>query len=577
MIIKIGKGKKIANLRKKLLKSDCLSKDQMQIVFKNSRKNRGFLSDLILSEVSIDKEDRALEMLSEYHDLPVILLRNKKIPFQTLSTIPKEIASNLKVVVFQKTKHSLYVATTCPENKAIFDFFSKRTDLRIKLFITTNKDIEEGIKRYALYSRMSLPEYEEANSEKTQNELKDVIPVRKKLNDILEKSIAAEASDIHIEPNHDKITVRFRIDGILQKTQELPKSLLPAVAARVKLMANLKIDEHMVPQDGRFHFQYNDRQVAFRVSIIPTLNGPKIAMRVLEMNKKSFSLQKLGFNKIHLQTVKDNLNLADGMILATGPTGSGKTTSLYTLLQMINKDGINISTIEDPIEYGIDNVNQMQIREDFGLSFAEGLRSLLRQDPDVIMVGEIRDDKTAKIAAGSAMTGHLVLSTLHTNNALLASQRLIEMGLQPYLVSSVLRMVVGQRLVRKACPKCSIKSRSNDKVLESFENDLNINKTIEKLYRLGLIQSKDIESFDIVKTKGCRHCHKSGYQGRMGIYEVFELDDEVRRLVAKDVNESTLREHMEAKNYVTMSEDGILKALTGQTTFEEVLRVTKAH
>jgi type II secretory ATPase GspE/PulE/Tfp pilus assembly ATPase PilB-like protein len=413
-----------------------------------------------------------------------------------------------------------------------------------------------------------------ADQQEAEKMAKDV-SVIKLVNDIIEKALLSGASDVHIEPTRNRVVVRYRVDGLLRKVNSLPKVLLPSVVARIKILTNLKIDEHMVPQDGRFRFKYQEREVALRVSIIPTLNGPKAVMRLLDSSKQLLNLSKLGLNAVHMDIMKKEIESPQGMILVTGPTGSGKTTTLYTLLDILNREDVNICTIEDPIEYDLGNVSQMQVNSRVGLTFAQGLRSLMRQDPNIIMVGEIRDYETAEIVMNAAMTGHLVLSTLHTNSAFLAPQRLMEMGVAPYMVSSVSNLIIGQRLVRRLCPDCRVRLRLNEKALDEYESKLDIKRSITKLKKLGLIpEGQNLSDLTMYRPKGCRKCNHSGYKGRIGIYEVIPFDDKLSELVLAKGSESAIRQLMEDK-VVNMTEDGILKVINGISTFDEVVRVTR--
>ena len=486
------------------------------------------------------------------------------------------------MLIFRKVKKEVHIAAANPENFEILDFVRKKTGFEPRLFLASPADIKNALKGYDKRTDGSLKNIIEVNapeqgaSEEQAEKITEQFPTIELVNNIFEKAIAANASDIHIEPAQQLVNVRYRIDGILHKIAELPKELLPSVDARIKIMANMKIDEHMKPQDGRIHYNYHDQKIAIRVSIIPTLYGAKIALRLLEMNQKMFTLKKLGLNKKDFQLIKKEINLSQGMILVTGPTGSGKTTTLYTLLKMLNREGVNISTIEDPIEYGLENVNQMQIKPSVGLTFASGLRSMLRQDPNIIMIGEIRDTETAQIAVNAAMTGHLVLSTLHTNSAFLTPQRLIEIGVAPYLVNSVINLLIGQRLVRKLCPKCKIKIRMVDKTIKEYEKIFPLSESYKKILAAGLLpKGKKINQSAIYRPGKCSYCNNTGFKGRVGIYEIIKVDRSLRKLILKDSSEISIKNHVLKNNILTMCEDGLLKMFQGQTTFEEIIRVTK--
>jgi len=564
-------------------KDGFLTKKQFKEAIRLAEKEKRYLTEMILEDDSLP-EDKSLEVLSEFFNLPVVYLRNKVISPQVINLLPKEISEEHRVIVFKKVKDEIFVATTAPENKQIIKFIGKKTELTPKVFITTPKDIKLALNKYnntvfsdGISHIVDLNNGDDMESQEVPAEkMAGLVPVIKMVNNAIETGISNGASDIHIEPGYDKLKIRMRVDGILHKIVELPRAMLPAVITRVKILANLKIDEHMAPQDGRFQYKFNDKEVALRVSVMPTLYGPKAVLRLLEMKEKMLTLQKLGLNKIHLRILKKEIYTSHGMILVTGPTGSGKTTTLYTLLRMLNSEKVNICTIEDPIEYGIEDINQVQVRPKHGLTFASGLRALLRQDPDVLMVGEIRDIETANIAINSAMTGHLVLSTLHTNNAFLTPQRLMEMDAQPYLVTSVLNVIIGQRLVRKLCPHCKIKSRAPEKLLENFTAFIPVKETYRKLQNIGLIpKDQKFSEVSFYRSRGCRKCGETGYKGRVGIYEIIYLDDDLRKFILNDPNETNLREHLLKRKVMTMIEDGLLKVFNSQTTIDEILRVTK--
>lgn len=566
-----------------LVKRGLLNKLVVNDLKKALKNEEESLTELIFANTLIENEDKVLATLSEFFKLPTVLLRHKSIAPQVLNLIPKEVAEQHQVITFKKIKNVVLVATANPENLTLSDFITKKTGLAVNLFITTPKDIALALRKYNLKGAGDLwhltndskeNKTDELNAEKLER-LAESIPIIKMINGLIEQAFKSNASDIHFEPIGEKVIVRFRVDGILHKINEYPKSLLPLITARIKVLANLKIDEHILPQDGRFQYLFDNDEIAIRVSIIPTLNGAKSALRLLEMKDKAFTLKKLGVNKNHYSLLKEGIKYPYGMILVTGPTGSGKTTTLYTLLKMLNKEAINICTIEDPIEYGIPNINQMQVRPEVGLTFAKGLRALLRQDPNVLMVGEIRDLETAEIAANAAMTGHLVLSTLHTNNAFLAPQRLIEMGVQSFLVSSVINLIIGQRLVRKLCRHCRIPVRSHKKFFAEYKSLIPLPATFKKLKQQKLLpREANINQVTFYRSRGCAKCNYTGYQGRVGIYEIIKLDDHVRELILKHQSGEELRKIL-IKKIPTMLEDGILKIFNGVTTIEEVLRASK--
>ena len=379
------------------------------------------------------------------------------------------------------------------------------------------------------------------------------------LNTLLEYANAERASDLHIEALEDGLLIRFRVDGVLRDIITLPKSVNAAIVARIKILSSLKIDEHRVPQDGRFKFQVDDRYIALRVSIIPGFYGESVVLRLLAETARPMGLEELGLSHQNLKLVRNNVTQPHGMILVTGPTGSGKTTTLYSVLNMLNDSKVKICTIEDPIEYGITRVNQIQVNTLTGLTFAKGLRSLLRHDPDIIMVGEIRDKETAEIAIHSALTGHLVLSTLHTNDAAATIPRFLDMGAESYLVASTVRLIIAQRLVRKICQTCITEYTPKPEILTQLKTELNLQNIQQKFYKGG----------------GCGECGKSGYKGRIGIFEVLQSDPEIHDLTIKRSSADQLHAQAIKNGMIPMLQNGISKVASGITTIEEVLRVVR--
>jgi type IV pilus assembly protein PilB len=394
---------------------------------------------------------------------------------------------------------------------------------------------------------------------------------------MLEYAIFENASDIHIEPQENDLIVRYRIDGRLKQVMTLPKNTQSGIIARIKILSNLKIDEHRLPQDGRFTITSKDYKVAFRVSILPVYDGEKAVLRLLNESAQVLTLEQLGLQPRPLEILKRNIKKPHGIILVTGPTGSGKTTTLYTVLNILNKPEVNISTVEDPIEYRMPKINQSQVSPKIGFTFANGLRSLLRQDPNIIMVGEIRDNETAEIAANAAMTGHLVLSTLHTNDAVTALPRLGEMGVPSFLIASTTNILMAQRLVRKICLHCIQSYTLSKAAVEDLNKQFNVEYILKTLEREGAIMSAatPIESLLFYRGKGCKQCNHEGYKGRIGIYEILEVTHEVADLILNKGTTEDLRRAAQKQGMLTMAEDGFIKAKYGITTIEEVLRVTK--
>ena len=560
-----------------------LTKDQFKEAVLVAKKEDRHLTD-VLFEYHTPHQDKLLRAFSDFYQKPAIKLRKKTIVPYVLNLIPKEVAEQHSVIIFKKNKNTINVAITNPENSQTIEFIRKKTGHDPKIFITTPEDIRHAVQKYKSEIRTEFARIIQESIKQTlaindtAEKIAQYVPIIKMVDTIIERALSQHASDIHFEPSAQKISIRYRIDGLLNKIVEMPIEILPPLVTRIKIMANLKIDEHRLPQDGRFKFIFSDREVAIRVAAIPTLHGTKIVMRLLDKKESEFTLTKLGLNQHDLQTVKNEIAKPHGMILATGPTGSGKTTTLYTLLNMLNKEDVNICTIEDPVEYSIEGVNQTQINTQAGLTFANGLRSLLRQDPNILMVGEIRDGDTADIAVNAAMTGHLVLSTLHTNDSFLAIQRLTEMGVQPFLVASVTNAIIGQRLVRKICPDCKARVASKQKEIERYGSLFNLEATLEKFRKLHLLPAQApsaLMDFSFFYGQGCSKCNNTGYRGRVGIYEVLKIDPQLQKIILDNPSAEAIKKEAAKRGVVTMVEDGLLKVLNGETTFEEILRVTK--
>jgi type II secretory ATPase GspE/PulE/Tfp pilus assembly ATPase PilB-like protein len=396
----------------------------------------------------------------------------------------------------------------------------------------------------------------------------------------LKHAILEFASDIHIEPEEKEVHVRYRIDGILHDAMTLPKDVATGLVARIKVLSNLKLDEHRLPQDGRFKIQSEEYNISFRVSILPVFDGEKIVMRLLDESSKGLTLEKMGLGGTALEAVHREINKPNGMILVTGPTGSGKTTTLYTVMDILNTPEVNISTVEDPVEYRMPRVNQTQINPKIGMTFAAALRSLLRQDPDIIMVGEIRDQETLEIAMHAAMTGHLVLSTLHTNSAAAALPRMLDMGAEPFLIASTVNVIVAQRLVRRLCVECRKKYQLDKKEIESLGKSYDMEAIFQYLKndpvgKKFVEKAQDWSEVTLYKQVGCDQCVSEGYRGRSGIYEVLPMDTDIRKLVTQSATTEDIEKAAKKNGMATMVEDGFLKIVQGMTSLEEVLRSTK--
>ncbi|MCX6723285.1 MAG: GspE/PulE family protein, partial [Candidatus Staskawiczbacteria bacterium] len=413
-------------------------------------------------------------------------------------------------------------------------------------------------------NRIVLDAPEKRSSSKT---ITEEAPIIKMVFVILRHAIEGNASDIHIEPSRDKLTVRFRMNGVLYPSLSLPLNVHPAVVARVKILSGLRIDESRIPQDGRFSVKINDRDVDFRVSTFPALYGEKVEIRVLDSSTGLRSFEELGMSKRSLEVIKEAISKPYGMILFTGPTGSGKTTTQYAILRVLNKDSVNIVTVEDPIEYSIAGINQSQVKPEIGYTFARGLRQILRQDPNVIMVGEIRDEETADLVINAALTGHIVLSTLHANSSVGVVPRLMDMGVRSFLIPSTLKIVISQRLIRTLCPNCKIKIKPTDKIKDY------ILERVKSMPDSTKNEIKIEEPLFIYSAKGCDICGSVGYSGRVGLYEVLSMSDELADLIQNNPLENLIFKAAQKQGMLTMEQEGILKVLNGQTTIEEVVRV----
>ncbi len=538
-----------------------------------------------LAEKKIISTESLYESAANFYKIPFIKLKNQTIRKDVLFFVPEKIASIHQVIAFDSDNKVLKIAITNPGNIEILEFIKKKTGLKLELHLTSPENIKEVLKQYhkslkAEFDYLETDKKSEAEGSDGNEDLKKLatdLPVVRIVDTLLEYSVLEGASDIHIEPEEKKVSIRYRVDGILHNVMVLPKTVQSGIIARIKILSNLKVDEHRLPQDGRFKIVTNDYKISFRVSILPTFDGEKIVMRLLSEKAQTLTLEQLGFQPGPFKIVKRNIAKPNGIILVTGPTGSGKTTTLYTILGILNTPKVNISTIEDPIEYRMEHVNQSQVNSKIGYTFASGLRAFLRQDPDIIMVGEIRDQETAEIAIHAAMTGHSVLSTIHTNDAATTMPRLAEMGVPTFLVASTMNLIVAQRLVRKICPNC-IQSYNLDKEdIKELEKTMDISGILSTLEKQKTILNakKGLSDLLFYRGKGCKKCSNSGYKGRIGIYEILENNEKIANLILKNASAQELNKQALSEGMLKMVEDGFIKAKNGITTLEEVLRVTK--
>jgi type IV pilus assembly protein PilB len=568
------------DLEEILLSNNILKQKELKEYQGKARTAGKKLEDFLL-EKKIISPQVVYEATAKFYDLPYIDLKNQTVRKDILSIIPEITAKAHQTVAFDKTDKEIKVATLDISNIELFDFLSKKTGLAISLHLTSPENIKDILKQY--HKGLSAEILGEKNNgdtdEQKEENLKTLaqdLPVVRVVDTLLEYAILEKASDIHIEPTDQEVSVRYRIDGILRKVMTLPKTAHSGIIARIKILSNLKLDEHRLPQDGRFKIKTPDYQVAFRVSVIPAFDGEKAVLRLLPDQAQQLNLEQLGFQPQVLDIVKRNISKPHGMVLVTGPTGSGKTTTLYTILQILNKPEVNISTVEDPIEYKLPGINQCQVQPKVGFTFASALRAFLRQDPNIILVGEIRDNETADIAINAAMTGHLVLSTLHTNDAVTAIPRLIDMNVPTFLISSTLNIIIAQRLVRKICRNCIESYKLDPKTYKELEKDFNMPELEKNLNKLGfLVKKQKIKDVLFYRGRGCQQCNNSGYKGRMGIYEVMEINDEISKLILNKGSRSQLEKAALANGMITVLQDGFIKAKSGVTSIEEVLRVTK--
>ncbi len=674
-------------LKKLLLDSGLVKPEDVEAATPKTEGAESLQTAVLKRKLISDKD--LVKLYAKSIDVPFVDLAEQKIPRELLLKIPERIARKYQVVMFGAEEDALQLAMADPEDFQAADFITKQVGGKLRTYIATATDIVAALDQYkgdisnevtkAIKDSSSEAAAEEKVSAK---DLAEDAPIAKTVNVILEYAIKSRASDIHIEPRENIVQVRYRVDGVLRETMTLPKPILAAVVSRIKILANLKIDEHRVPQDGRFKFAMGSKQVALRVSTLPIMDGEKVVMRILDESARALSLEELGFTGHALETIVRNLHKPHGMTLVTGPTGSGKSTTLYSVLSLLNTPGVNISTVEDPVEYRVMGVNQTQVNPKTGMTFAAGLRALLRQDPNIIMVGEIRDGETADLAVQAALTGHVVLSTLHTNNAATTLPRLLDMGLEAFLIASTVNTVIGQRLVRRLCQVCRVGYIPEGVELSNVKRDFQLDAALKRFNELKgtpeatpeatvaptveapplipvaqvivptehkkgkvinpdhdietagsildkiaadpniinrsaadagkskaapaagaaaaaapgakpgtatatapappapppSVDPKDLKAGQFMLFKpgpGCETCGGASYQGRMGIYEVLEVDETISKMIVGRATSDDIQMAAVRAGMLTMQQDGFVKALQGKTTIEEILRVTR--
>lgn len=565
-------------LKEFIIDSGLVSRADIELAEKEGLEKGENLGKALVSKGRLSEDD--LRRIQAYTlGIPFVDLRGEKLPFEILSLIPEPIARNHNIVAFKKTETALEVAMLNTEDLTAIDFIKKKVGLKILPRLTDGESMKNALLQYQkslkaefgdliakdIVSLKAVPDdnLDGRANEEEMKKLAEDIPVIRVVDTLIKHAIIQNASDIHIEPEENGLLVRYRIDGILHDAMVLPKNVTVSIVARVKVLANLKLDEKRLPQDGRFKIDSSGEKVSFRVSTLPTYYGEKVVMRLLRENVSGFTLESLGFHGTGLERIHKAVKFTTGMILATGPTGSGKTTTLYTFINTLNESGTKIITIEDPIEYHIPGISQTQVDPKKKYTFANGLRAIVRQDPDIILVGEIRDRETAEIALNAALTGHLVLSTIHTNDAAGIVPRLIDLGVKTQIIAPAINLSIAQRLLRKLCPDCKkpVKVTSEDlakikKVLEPIQKIVDFTKlTLSlKLYEAGQ----------------CQKCNSSGYLGRTGVFELFKVSKNIERLILTspsilDIEEAAIKEGM-----TTMLQDAYLKLLDGITSMEEI-------
>lgn len=567
------------SLVQELIKKGVLDKNKAKILEKEIKASSKKEEVLIL-EKGIVSEDFLFKTKSDYLEVPLKTVDPKSVPLEVLELIPQKTANNYKMVSLDRKGNTLDVGMVFPEDldaQEALKFLARRGNFDYRVFLITFSNFNQLLKQHQSLRKevgKALEELEEEMKVKKtvgRSEIERLVeeaPIAKVVAVILRYASEGKASDIHIEPAKNKLRVRFRLLGSLHSSIFLPLRVHTAIVARIKVLSNLKIDETRIPQDGSFSAKVEGQNIDFRVSTLPTTLGEKVAIRVLNPLIGLKKFEDLGLLLRDRNIVEKMIKKPYGLILATGPTGCGKTTTLYTILQLLNREGVNIITLEDPVEYFIEGVNQSQIKPDIGYSFAKGLRHILRQDPDIIMVGEIRDAETANLATHAALTGHIVLSTLHTSNALGVIPRLIDLGVQPFLIPSTLTLVIAQRLVRRLCDKCKKKVKPNREIK---------NLILKEIQSLPEEVKRDVqtEPLFVWQSQSCKHCNDQGFSGMIGLFEIFKMSNELAEIILKGVSENQLELEAKRQAMTTIRQDGMLKVLKGITTIEEVLRVTQ--
>ena len=585
------------NTIEKILKQGgILTESQLADLKTTAERSKRTLQETIIEDKVLEERELA-KLVGDYIGTPFVEIEPKDIPDDVLKRIPEHIARQYNVVLFAVDEDGApMLAMEDPDDVQALNFIQKEIGYNLRVFLATKSNILDCLENYRGDVNDELDEViaiqrDDSDAENAkEEEFAEDSPIAQTVNLLLEYAIKSHASDIHIEPREEFVQVRYRIDGVLREVNKLPRNVLGALVSRIKILSNLKIDERRVPQDGRFKIKVSGKQYALRVSTLPIADGEKIVMRVLDESNQAISLDKLGYWGLSLATIKNAMAQPNGMILVTGPTGSGKSTSLFSVLSELNTPDVNISTIEDPVEYKIPGVNQTQTNAKAGMTFASGLRALLRQDPNIIMVGEIRDGETANLGVQAALTGHLVFSTLHTNNAATCLPRLLDMDIEPFLIASTVKAVIGQRLVRRLCQSCRQAYTPSQEELNYITQMFNI--TPESMPHLHELEEQaaseniggdtpmgttDATIVQLWKPspEGCDECGHNGFKGRVGIYEVLGISVAIQKMITANATSNDIQEQAISEGMITMQMDGLIKSFRGVTTIEEILRATR--
>jgi len=555
-------GLNLDKLREFLVEGDFLTKEKFDELAKESIAKKRSIQSLILDN-EILKDEELGQVIANITSRRFVNLKDVELDKNLFNYLPQPVAQRQQAIVFGEDDKYAKVAVVNPDNTNFLNLLRKRLGKPLQIFLTTEDAIKDQMYNY---KESLMSEFEKLLEQQIKsNNNTDLSAIIRMVDLILMHAYERNASDVHIDPHEKDTIIRYRVDGVLHDVLTIPQNLHDLIVTRIKVLSKLRTDEHQVPQDGKFQYTVEKSNIDVRVSIVPTTKGENVVMRLLAERLRQYTLKDIGFSKSDYVKIDKNIRKPWGMILVTGPTGSGKTTTLYSILKVLNHREVNIATIEDPVEYNIDGVTQIQVNPKANLKFVTGLRSIVRQDPDIIMVGEIRDKETADIAVNSAMTGHLVLSTIHTNDSATTLPRLLDMDVEQFLVASTVNVIIAQRLIRKICKKCIHSYSVDRKELESFAPK----KIVD-----ALIGEKE-GSVRIYKGKGCSVCKNTGYHGRIGVFEVLNMDKDIGSLLMKNANAEMIKEKAIEKGMTTMLDDAVEKVLSGVTTLEEVIRVVR--